>query len=26
VLEAERKPDTELRQNNVFRYVVAVKE
>jgi len=26
VLEADRKPDSELRQNNVFRYVVAVKE
>ena len=26
VLEADRKPDTELRQNNAFRYVVAVKE
>jgi SAM-dependent methyltransferase len=26
VLEADRKPDGELRQGNVFRYVVAVKE
>jgi hypothetical protein len=26
VLEADRKPDGELRQDNVFRYVVATKE
>ncbi len=26
VLEADRKPDGELRQDNVFRYVVAAKE
>jgi hypothetical protein len=26
VLEADRKPDGELRQDNVFRYVLATKE
>jgi hypothetical protein len=26
VLEADRKPDGELRQDNVFRYVLAAKE
>jgi hypothetical protein len=26
VLEADRKPDGDLRQDNVFRYVVATKE
>jgi hypothetical protein len=26
VLEADRKPDGELRQDNIFRYVVAAKE
>jgi hypothetical protein len=25
VLEADRKPDGELRQDNIFRYVVATK-
>jgi hypothetical protein len=26
VLEADRKPDGELRQDNVFRYVLAVRQ